>query len=232
MRNKFLFGVLVFLLVISVISIAIAESDKQKDKLERIDLIHYAKPENPGKPGKTETCYKLFGYNWKILPVSYVINPSNPQGLDEGFITSAISASAKTWDLATTSELFNNNYIINYSVNYGVFDYKNAIVFGDYPNDNVIAVTSYWRNPKTKALVEFDILFNTRYAWGDATINPELMDLQNIATHELGHGVGLADLYSTFCSEVTMYGYSTYGETKERSLETADITGLQAMYGA
>jgi len=58
------------------------------------------------------------------------------------------------------------------------------------------------------------------------------MDLENIAVHELGHTVGLSDIYSTACSEVTMYGYSTEGETSKRTLEQPDITGLQRMYGA
>jgi predicted Zn-dependent protease len=57
------------------------------------------------------------------------------------------------------------------------------------------------------------------------------MDLQNIATHELGHAVGMADIYTTSSQEVTMYGYSTEGETKKRSLETPDIIGLEKMYG-
>jgi hypothetical protein len=36
----------------------------------------------------------------------------------------------------------------------------------------------------------------------------------NIATHELGHGVGLADLYDDQWSEQTMYGYATYGRLR------------------
>jgi len=57
------------------------------------------------------------------------------------------------------------------------------------------------------------------------------MDLQNIATHELGHAVGLNDIYSGSCSYVTMYGYSTEGDIGKRTLEQPDITGLQTMYG-
>ncbi len=38
------------------------------------------------------------------------------------------------------------------------------------------------------------------------------------------------DIYSTTCSEVTMYGISYYGETQKRTLEQPDITGLQKMY--
>ena len=57
------------------------------------------------------------------------------------------------------------------------------------------------------------------------------MDLQNIATHEIGHGVGLTDVYQTACSQATMYGYSDYGDIIKRDLAQPDITGLQKLYG-
>jgi len=198
-------------------------------ELERVDFIHYVKPGNPGKPGKTETCYKLIGVKWKS-PVTYVINPGNSQGLGEAFITSAISTSAETWDASTSSEVFDDAYTVEYTAVYGVQDFVNGIDFGDYPDDGVIAITSVWYTPKGRQIVEFDMRFNTRFSWGDT--NPEKMDLQNIATHELGHAVGLGDVYSTPCSAVTMYGYSDYGESQKRTLEQPDITGLQKMYGA
>jgi len=199
--------------------------------LERVDFIHYVKPENPVGSGKTSTCYKLMGVKWKSLPVNYVINPINPQGLSESFITSTISASAEIWDASTSSELFNNSYLINYSAVYGIQDYRNSIDFADYPNDGVIAVTSVWYTRVGKQIVEFDQRYNARFDWGDATVNSSKMDLENIAVHELGHAVGLSDIYSTSCSDVTMYGYSTEGETSKRTLEQPDITGLQIMYG-
>ena len=200
-------------------------------ELERVDFIHYAKPEAPARGPKANNCYKLMGVKWKTLPVNYVINPSNPQGLSESFITSTISVSAETWDDSTSSELFNNAYSLNYSASYGIQDYKNSIDFADYPNDEVIAVTSVWCTRVGKQIVEFDQRYNTRFSWGDATINSSKMDLQNIAVHELGHAVGLDDIYTSTCSSVTMFGYSTEGDISKRTLEQPDITGLQSMYG-
>ncbi len=199
--------------------------------LERVDFIHYVKPENPARPGKTDTCYKLMGVKWKSFPVSYVINPANSQGVNESFIVSAIATSAETWDAATSSEILNDAYAVDYGAVYGAQNFVNAIDFADYPDDRVIAITSVWYTPRGKQIVEFDMRFNTRFSWGDAEINPAKMDVQNIAVHELGHAVGLADIYSTACSPVTMYGYSTEGETHKRTLEQPDITGLQKMYG-
>jgi len=198
--------------------------------IERVDFIHYAKPVAPAKPG-ADACYKLMGVKWLSFPVSYAINPTNPQQLDEQFILSSMSTAAETWDIATSKELFNDAYAIDYSAVYGIRDYKNSIVFGDYGNNNVIAVTSVWYSRVGKQIVEFDQLYNTRFTWGDAAIDPSLMDLQNIAAHELGHAVGLSDLYTNSCTAVTMYGYSNNGDIAKRTLEQPDITGLQKMYG-
>ena len=201
--------------------------------LERIDFIHYAKPENPGNSGggsKTEQCYKLMGVKWNQSPVSYVINSTN-SGLSTTSVALAISASAETWDGSTSLELFNNRYTMDDIAAYGVQNFENALEFGPYEDPRAIAVTTTWYTRQGRRIVEFDVLFNTAFNWGDATINPSLMDLRNIATHEIGHGIGLADIYSGTCSTVTMYGYSTEGEVNKRTLEQPDITGLQRMYG-
>ena len=196
------------------------------------------------EPDPTATCYAFLGkygktlLKWKELPVRYTINPTNSDGLEELFITDAISAGAEEWDSWTDAELFNDLYGIDYTAIWGVQDYKNAITWDDYPTEGVIAVCRVWYNPATKAIVEFDVMFDTDWTWGDAeateTTDPNdstaVMDLQNIATHELGHGAGLDDVYEAECSEVTMYGRSNYEETQKRDLETPDITGIQELY--
>jgi hypothetical protein len=204
--------------------------------LERIDFIHYVKPPgSPGKPAKSPTCYKLMGISWKSLPVEYTINPTNEDGMEESFIKTAIAAGAETWDNGTNTELFSDSYVTSdYSARYGIQDFVNVITFGTKDangkelSDNVIAVTSVWWSPRSRQIVEFDMVFNDKYTWGDAGA---FMDVQNIATHEMGHAVGLADIYTDSCSEVTMFGYSWYGETKKQDLEPADIAGLQKIYG-
>lgn len=210
---------------------AISETEGGEWELERVDFIHYAKPAEPAKAPKTQVCYKLLGVKWTNQPVIYVVNPANNDGLLQDFIAGAISSSAETWDAATSIELFNDAYAIDESAQYGRQDYKNTVAFGDYPDSNVIGVTTIWFTRAGKQIVEFDILLNDYYIWGDASANPEVMDLANIAIHELGHGIGLDDIYGTTCSAVTMYGYSTEGETEKRTLEQPDITGLQKMYG-
>jgi len=231
-----------------VIAKAIAPQEKGKANapdLEKIEFIHYkknfAKPA-AGKAPKQSSCYKFLPgkVRWQTSNIGYLINPAN-SNLPQDFICSAIKASAETWDNPTFKELFQGYPAgcgIEYTPKYGDSDGKNAITFGNYPDPNVIAVTTVWYNPAIKAIVEFDMKFNTGsdWTWGSCLgsevdcHNNKVMDLQNIATHELGHGVGLSDVYETNCSEVTMYGYSTEGETDKRILETPDITGLRILY--
>ncbi len=189
--------------------------------------------EDPEEPD-TSSCYAFLGAKWRDLSVDYVINPTNPNGLSKEFVTNAISTSAETWDDATLAELFNNAYTIDSTAKYGIQNFENAIAFGNYKEDGVIAVTVIWGyfsgRPSKRRIVEFDILFDTDFTWGDAIVNPEVMDLQNIATHEIGHGAGLGDLYDTVCADETMYGYSNYEETSKRDLNTGDIAGIQKLY--
>ena len=235
--------------------------------LDKITFIHYkkghGKPAGCNNDGKCQgwesadcddcagsgsgdepesKCYEFIskGAKWKKLPVSFVIHPDLASYID------AISDSATTWDSATNEELFcyESGELVVIEDTEADFDAKkndgrNELVFGDYPQDGVIAVTIIWGYfygpPGKREIVEFDILFDTDFEWGEA--EPELgctevMDLQNIATHELGHGLGLADLYQSSCSEETMYGYSDYCETEKRTLEAGDITGINELYQA
>jgi len=51
---------------------------------------------------------------WKEFPVNYVIDPDNPNGLTEGFVTDAMSAGAEEWDSHTGEDIF-GSYIIDYN---------------------------------------------------------------------------------------------------------------------
>ncbi len=204
--------------------------------IAKAEFIHYDKDQqNNIRTSSPQigsgTCWSTFATWDSNLPVSYVINPTNDQGLSSVQIGSAISTSAETWDSATGMELFSDVYTFDGRARYGRFDGKNSIVFGRI-RTGIIAVTGIWYNIGTGQIYEFDMKFNTRYRWGNVSENtyPYLMDLQNIATHELGHGVGMDDIYVGTCSDVTMYGYGEYRETYKRDLAGSDIDGLLSLY--
>jgi hypothetical protein len=73
---------------------------------------------------------------------------------------------------------------------------------------------------------------NTKFSWDTATITkPGAVDLQSVVLHELGHSIGLGDLYgkSQFATDKrqVMHGYNGL----KRTLGNGDKTGIWAMYG-
>ncbi len=232
-------SLIVCLAAAGIISAADNGKNLPKD-IEKIEFIHYKNgsiKENPARAAKTATCYGFLtkrAVKWNTLSVQYHINPANSENLTSDFICGAFKSAAGAWDNSTSKALF-NDYSGGCSFDaagaYGARDNKNSIVFGNYSDPNVIAVTSIWYSQTTGLIYEFDMLYNSSFAWGDASINPALMDLQNIATHELGHAIGLNDMYNSACAQVTMYGYSSEGDLIKRTLEQPDIMGLQKLYG-
>jgi hypothetical protein len=216
--------------------------DENEPDLLRVDIIHYAKdnakPEKPDRPGKPpkepkqESCYELNRVKWKTTPVSYEINPSNGDGLSDEFIMSALTSASETWDNVVSVELFKTP-TKNTQIRTTSQDYHNLAYFGGFSDNNIVAQCTYWyyRGGKMQSLVEFDIRFNDYYVWGD---NPSVtygMDLQGIGEHELGHAVGLGDVYSDSCTHVTMYGYADGNGYNKRTLEQPDIDGILELYG-
>ena len=243
------FCLLLLISSFSIVAITTAKKpDEGKPPLERRVYIHYKR--SPGKPdwvtdkkppkndGHSDD-YALLGKGivwWSSdLPLAVKINPENSYGLSEDFLVGAVTSSLTEWDSYTSSDLFTSSVTVDYSASFDteVPDGQNEIVFGNYGQANVIAVTYTWGyftgKPSSRRIVEFDIMLDTDFDWGDGGEYPSLMDVQNIVTHELGHGIGLADIYD--CVLETMYGYSGEGDIVKRDLYDGDIAGLRKLYG-
>lgn len=115
----------------------------------------------------------------------------------------------------------------------GDMDGLNTAQFGDYPNENVIAVTVVWGvfigPPSQRRLAEWDLLMNNQFPFADASKVTGVMDTENIAAHELGHAAGLGHPPDE-CTEETMYAFAALGETKKRDLEAGDKAGIRELY--
>lgn len=215
---------------------------------EKIVFVHYRKPRGkpadkpgvkPPKPSDESDCYTFLanGVKWKDPRFSgcVVDVASAPSSVAGKFLT-VMETSADTWAKQTGAAILPScTPGSNLEPDEDSPDGSNEIVFGSLSENNAIAVTIVWGRfggpPKDREIVEYDMIFNVGFDWAVIDAEPQdAMDLQNIATHELGHAVGLGDLYNA-CTEVTMYGYSTEGETTKRTLELADIAGLHALYG-
>ena len=219
----------------------LGESVDKGKVVEGYAFVHYAKPAVTSKPVWADDVdlYKFIrgGVKW-TSDMTYKITGNIPAGLgtlDE--VETVLEASLNEW----------NDAIGDSSTQFGLTDNENennAISWEDLSliyGANVIAVNSFSFYRVTKEMIESDVTFSTTYTWSlgcsvggsgeDCTIlGNEKMDLQNIATHEFGHN-GLSDLYMPKSVELTMHGYSDYGETNKRTLGTGDKSGIQALYG-
>jgi len=256
MKTKILITVLVGLLVISVISVGLvaAKSDNpgqgekpamagRPEKLEQIIFVHPVAPDRPDSPGKGKppkppvepkdnTYYELWG-GWLDGTATYYVNPTVSLVAGEDPVA-AVNAAVEAWDEVTAANLF--EYGGETTERWYAEDGQNTVSWVKFVPRNYIAVAVMWYDPATMIIYEIDIVFNTFFAWGidpdrEGGVTIKAMDIQNIATHEFGHPTGLDDLYNEIYSELTMYGYSSKGETQKCTLEEGDISGAQSIYG-
>lgn len=149
---------------------------------------------------------------------------------------SAPVSGAKDALLAGLNAWINQAGPVNLSWNYAgttstaerVLDGQNVIFWGATPNpaDTYLARTTVWYTSSGDA-VEMDMQFNTDYLWATGASGGRY-DIQSVATHEAGHGVGLNHVPAI--SEV-MYPSQSSNSTK-RILGLGDINGFESMYGA
>jgi len=258
MKVRILITILIASLIISVVSVGVGaakpedpgkgnESPKvgRPEKLEQVIFLHPIAPDKgrgkpdkpPGKPPKEEepptdnTHYELLG--WHLVGTAdYYINP-NVSLVTDGDPVAAVNAAVEAWDLVTTANLFKYAGITD--KNWYGKDSQNTISWVKFLPRDYIAIASMWYDPNTMVVYEFDIVFNAFHKWGIDPVKEDkrkikAFDIQNIAAHEFGHPAGLDDLYDSLYRELTMYGYSSKGETIKCSLEEGDILGAQALY--
>ncbi|MBI2629083.1 matrixin family metalloprotease [Candidatus Pacearchaeota archaeon] len=227
-----------------------ASIDVDGSLVEGYAIVHYknrnAKPSWAGGGGGN-TCYGFLasGAKWKNIE-PYIVNATNTEGLNEDFVKSNIASDISAWedaadglvDSIVTKNILGDENLLGVvdGVDEVSPDGKNEVYFGSIDSSGAIAVTIVWGvfsgPPSTRKLVEWDQVYDqVDFEWTEnALVEPSKMDFWNIAIHELGHSFGMNDLYNSECSEETMYGYGTEGETKKRDLNAGDIAGIKKLY--
>jgi len=187
-------------------------------------------------------CFEFWAKSarWKTTE-PYVLDAGG-SGLTRNSVISSMEASLGTWDEEVAVAIFGKRDKKSQvdGADDEAPDGKNEIMFEEIADPGVIAVTIVWGifqgSQRSRELVEWDLVFNSGESWGDAgdTNETELgdtsvMDLQNIATHEVGHAAGMNHPPEQ-CTEETMYPFSERGETKKRTLHTGDKQGIEELY--
>jgi hypothetical protein len=189
--------------------------------------------------------FKVFYYGGKIckhgkeqIPWTMRFNNRGTPDCTGEFI--ALAAALNTWS-NVTKQWYRNKRGDNTDIINKGFDGVNLCVWYEpgYSGQEgwpwaagAIAVNIFWLQDAGTfyKVVENDVCFNGHdFTWSSKG-EVYKMDVQNIAAHEFGHNLVLADLYETGTWDYTMYGYASTGETKKRTLHQDDINGIRFLY--
>ena len=177
--------------------------------------------------------YGLAGWRLPNGGITWYLNDATvPSSVGASVAADALSQAFGAWTAADPQKVFTfGGYT---AVKRPRLDFVNAVMWGNI-SAGAIAITYIRYYTATGIVADVDTVFNSRYPWaafpavGDCSSLYDAYDVQNIATHEFGHWVGLDDLYSATDKDLTMYGYGAGGELKKSTLGTGDITGANAV---
>jgi hypothetical protein len=179
--------------------------------------------------------YCFLGGKWAPsgLPVSYLVNTSNTDGLSASQVTTAINNAFQTWENDSASYIdFNNGGTTPVGVMAddsvpAVFFASGAYFSTRCGNDKACELgykdgAGHYRS--------FDYMFNDSLWWGIGAANR--FDVESTALHESGHAAGLGHP-SGSCSDanvpVMVTGCRVIGVIM-RTLRSGDISGIRALY--
>ncbi len=175
--------------------------------------------------------------HWVGSSISFRAPAAFPDGLDATQARAAIESAAQTWSAASGLAIGVDG-ISEGGPGYDPTssDNHNDIFFFDesWPYmSGVIAITIVTLDASSGALLDADIVFDAKdrqFAILPAGHAPggEYDDVQNTATHELGHALGMA--HNPDLKEATMYPGAQAGETSKRALSSDDVAGIQSIY--
>ena len=111
-------------------------------------------------------------------------------------------------------------------------DGTNVVTWDKFDPD-IIAMAGICTDNSGRIVRDADLALNVTYHWEQVNGKPSTrhsIDIQSIVTHELGHWLGLLDLYSAQDVHQTMSGNAGYGETNKRTPALGDIIGIQKLF--
>ena len=137
---------------------------------------------------------------WAKMPITYFVTNRDVPGVTAPQLQTAVQRAFETW--AKTPDVTISSQFAGFvGAEPGDADGANVIGFRARPElDRVLGTTTFQIDTVTGELIESDIFFNSVFDWSTAEAGEGgRFDVQSIATHELGHFLGL--------------GHSALGET-------------------
>ena len=197
-------------------------------------------PKNKSQ-GFSAACCDDFGARLGSPIENYEVESANDGTFSSSVVMSTFSGAITTWENVAGNRFGSGSHVSSTS---GIaYNNRNQVGLGtlDIDEPGALAVTAVWiacpsggsliSCPTTLEIVEWDQSYDfDNFQWC-VTGSPNCYDFLSVVVHELGHSLGLADLYTSSCVESTMYGYASKGETFRRSLDTYTISCVRELYG-
>jgi len=168
------------------------------------------------------------------FPITWRMNPTrSPNVSGTGDFASAFRQAFQAWSsISTASITFAEGQPTAASVKPGL-DQINLITTNLTPSEwavygaDAMSLTNVTSSTITGQIIEADILFNPNVGFStEATTPPNLIDLQAVATHEIGHLLGLDH---TPLASAVMFPLAA-GNTLSRTLTADDTIGVSTLY--
>jgi len=176
--------------------------------------------------------------HWAGEQIPYMLNHRGSADVEDVSDLEAVRAAFRTWQAVdrTSIRFADSGPTANREAGYdreNPEDNENLIAWVEDRwifDPDALAITLSVYKTETGEIIDSDIAFNgVQFRW-TTTGEQGRHDVQNSATHEIGHMLGLG--HSDAVVEATMAPASSVGETSKRELHTDDIEGLRSLYPA
>jgi matrixin/carboxypeptidase family protein len=168
------------------------------------------------------------------FPITWRMNPTrSPNVTGTGNLESAFRQAFQAWSAISTATItFAEGQPTAPSVKPGL-DQVNLITTNLTPSEwavygvDAMSLTNVLSSVTTGQILEADIIFNPNAGFStEATAPPSLADLQAVATHEIGHLLGLDH---TPLASAVMFPLAA-GDRLSRTLTADDMIGVSTLY--